>query len=301
MVNIPQMINKMSNDNVVYEGNQEECDFGSKKILIVDDNKLNVKVAKKALEDFNFIIDAVYNGKDAIEKVNKNTYDLILMDIMMPDMDGEETFDELKKISGFNTPVVALTADAINGSEEKYLKKGFTKYLAKPFKKDQIKQLLIDLFDTNKTNRVDWEKEDVYVITDKTTDLKDIVRTYEDIKNSHGNVEYLKSNGVDMKSALELLGDIDMYNETMKTYKEDSLNRMKKLEIFVREKDMENYAIEVHALKSDSRYLGFNSLADLALEHEKQSKENNIEYVSSHFDELKNEYDKYKQVINNYL
>ena len=301
MVNIPQMINKMSNDNVVYEGNQEECDFGSKKILIVDDNKLNVKVAKKALEDFNFIIDAVYNGKDAIEKVNKNTYDLILMDIMMPDMDGEETFDELKKISGFNTPVVALTADAINGSEEKYLKKGFTKYLAKPFKKDQIKQLLIDLFDTNKKNRVDWEKEDVYVITDKTTDLKDIVSTYEDIKNSHGNVEYLKSNGVDMKSALELLGDIDMYNETMKTYKEDSLNRMKKLEIFVREKDMENYAIEVHALKSDSRYLGFNSLADLALEHEKQSKENNIEYVSSHFDELKNEYDKYKQVINNYL
>ena len=92
-----------------------------------------------------------------------------------------------------------------------------------------------------------------------------------------------------------------MYNETMKTYKEDSLNRMKKLEIFVREKDMENYAIEVHALKSDSRYLGFNTLADMAFEHEKKSKENDYNYIKDHFNELKDEYDKCKEIIQNYM
>ncbi len=300
MVNLPQVINKMVNENIEKKDN-EVVDFGSKKILIVDDNKLNVKVAKKALEDFDFEIDEVYSGKEAIEKVKNSNYDLILMDIMMPEMSGVETLNELNKLDAFNTPVVALTADAVNGSEEKYLKEGFVEYLAKPFKKEQIKTLLEKIFGSVKSNKIDWGKEEVYVITDKTVNLNDIVSEVSDSDNTHGNIEYLKQSGVDLKSALDLLGDIDMYNETMKTYKEDSLNRMKKLEIFVREKDMENYAIEVHALKSDSRYLGFNSLADMAFEHEKKSKENDYNYIKEHFNELKDEYDKYKEIMQNYL
>lgn len=300
MVNLPQVINKMVNENTEVKDN-EVIDFGNKKILIVDDNKLNVKVAKKALEDFDFEIDEVYSGKEAIEKVKNSNYDLILMDIMMPEMSGSEALVELKKLDNFNTPVVALTADAVNGSEEKYLKEGFVEYLAKPFKKEQIKTLLEKIFGSVKSNKIDWEKEDVYVITDKTVDLNDIISEASDNNNTHGNIEYLKQSGVDLKSALDLLGDIDMYNETMKTYKEDSLNRMKKLEIFVREKDMENYAIEVHALKSDSRYLGFNALADMAFEHEKKSKENDYNYIKDHFNELKDEYDKCKEIIQNYM
>ena len=300
MVNLPQVINKMVNENTEVKDN-EVIDFGNKKILIVDDNKLNVKVAKKALEDFDFEIDEVYSGKEAIEKVKNSNYDLILMDIMMPEMSGSEALVELKKLDNFNTPVVALTADAVNGSEEKYLKEGFVEYLAKPFKKEQIKTLLEKIFGSVKSNKIDWEKEDVYVITDKTVDLNDIISEASDNNNTHGNIEYLKQSGVDLKSALDLLGDIDMYNETMKTYKEDSLNRMKKLEIFVREKDMENYAIEVHALKSDSRYLGFNTLADMAFEHEKKSKENDYNYIKDHFNELKDEYDKCKEIIQNYM
>ena len=300
MVNLPQVINKMVNENTEVKDN-EVIDFGNKKILIVDDNKLNVKVAKKALEDFDFEIDEVYSGKEAIEKVKNSNYDLILMDIMMPEMSGSEALVELKKLDNFNTPVVALTADAVNGSEEKYLKEGFVEYLAKPFKKEQIKTSLEKIFGSVKSNKIDWEKEDVYVITDKTVDLNDIISEASDNHNTHGNIEYLKQSGVDLKSALDLLGDIDMYNETMKTYKEDSLNRMKKLEIFVREKDMENYAIEVHALKSDSRYLGFNTLADMAFEHEKKSKENDYNYIKDHFNELKDEYDKCKEIIQNYM
>ena len=64
---------------------------------------------------------------------------------------------------------------------------------------------------------------------------------------------------------------------------------------------MENYAIEVHALKSDSKYLGFMSLADIAFEHEKKSKENDYDYIKDHFEELINEYEKYKEIMNNYL
>ncbi len=115
-------------------------DYSNRRILIVDDNKLNIKVAKRALESFNFQIDECENGQECLNKiVLGQEYDVILMDIMMPIMSGERALRELKKNPNFNTPVIALTADAISGSEKKYLEEGFADYIAKPFSKDQIK------------------------------------------------------------------------------------------------------------------------------------------------------------------
>ena len=76
----------------------------------------------------------------------ENKYDVILLDIMMPEMNGEETLVELKKIQGFNTPVIAVTADALEGAKEKYLKEGFDQYVVKPFSRDQIKEKLDRVF-----------------------------------------------------------------------------------------------------------------------------------------------------------
>ena len=123
--------------------------YAGYKVLIVDDNKLNLKVARKAIEPFNFEIDECINGAEAIEKVKTNHYDIILMDIMMPIMSGEKAMEELKKIEGFNTPVIAVTADAIAGSKEKYLGEGFTDYIAKPFTKEGIKVKLDSVFRGN--------------------------------------------------------------------------------------------------------------------------------------------------------
>lgn len=121
--------------------------YHGKKILLVDDNKLNIKVAKKALADFNFKIDEAENGEECLNIINSgNTYDLILMDIMMPVMSGETAFKKLKENPVFNTPVIALTADAVQGSEEKYLAIGFVDYIAKPFSKEQIQEKLDKIF-----------------------------------------------------------------------------------------------------------------------------------------------------------
>ena len=91
--------------------------YGAKKILLADDNKLNIKVARRALSDFNFEIDEVYDGEQVLQKFKEgNTYDLILMDIMMPNMSGEEAFKKLKEDPNFNIPTIALTADAIAGA-----------------------------------------------------------------------------------------------------------------------------------------------------------------------------------------
>lgn len=126
--------------------------YQNKKVLIVDDNKLNIKVARRALTPFDFEIDECYDGKQCLEKINKKTYDLILMDIMMPVMSGETAMKELKKLDGFKTPVIALTADAVAGAKERYLSQGFADYISKPFTKDQIKIKLDKIFNKKKTN-----------------------------------------------------------------------------------------------------------------------------------------------------
>ena len=138
---ISRIYNVQNENNVLYEG---------KRLLIVDDNKLNIKVVRRALKDFNFVIEECYDGKECLEKINSgNTYDLILMDIMMPNMNGEACIAELKNLKSFNTPVIALTADAVAGVKEKYLKEGFVDYVAKPFSKEQIKEKLDKVFSNN--------------------------------------------------------------------------------------------------------------------------------------------------------
>ena len=141
-----------------------------KKILIVDDNKLNIKVATRLLSDLPYDIDECYNGKECLEKLKLNSYDLILMDIMMPEMDGEATIRELKNNSEFKTPVIALTADAVAGANEKYLNEGFVGYLAKPFKKEDLENKINDVLKSKTVNnsKIDWDSMPAVVIGDIT-------------------------------------------------------------------------------------------------------------------------------------
>ena len=166
VINLPQKISKISSplsedelmntasslyqnktDNIKLE--KQEQNYGHKKILIVDDNKLNIKVAKKALQDFDFEIDEALDGIECLEKNKTKEYDLILMDIMMPNMSGETALLKLKENSNFKTPVIALTADAVTGAKEKYISEGFVDYIAKPFNREQIKIKLDKIFKKN--------------------------------------------------------------------------------------------------------------------------------------------------------
>ena len=127
--------------------NKAAIAYGHKRVLVVDDNKLNIKVALKALSDFDFTIDTASDGLEAIEMVENNErYDVILMDIMMPNMNGETALQKLKEKEDFDTPTIALTADAVAGAYEKYKEAGFEDYLAKPFSRDQIREKFDKIF-----------------------------------------------------------------------------------------------------------------------------------------------------------
>ena len=131
---------------VPLNSNEEiEIDYNAnpgKRILIVDDSKINLKVANQILKPYQFDVVLAESGYEALELMESRTFDLILMDIMMPKMNGVETLRRLKEIEGFNLPVIALTADAIEGTDEKYLKAGFDAYLSKPIDKYHLDKVL---------------------------------------------------------------------------------------------------------------------------------------------------------------
>ena len=287
MVTIPQKISKMNKDKEELKTELKEninVDYKNKSILIVDDNKLNIKVARRSIETLNFkSIDECYNGQECLDKIkNGNYYDVILMDIMMPIMNGEKCIQELKQIPNFDTPVIALTADAVAGSEEKYKSEGFIDYIAKPFSKDQIKEKISNIFGTKE------------VCAGNTETLSS--KTIKDFKE-----DYLEENNIDYKNGIELFGSMDMYNSMLSDWYKGINDKWNKIISYKNNKDMTNYSIEVHSLKSDSKYFGFTRLAELSLNHELKSKENDIEYVNNNFNELEIEYRRIMNIVNNYL
>ena len=135
----------------------------NKKLLVVDDNKLNLKVAAKCLSAFNFEVDTANSGIECVDRINNGEkFDLIFMDIMMPQMDGVETMHKLKATDGFTIPVIALTADAVEGSREKYLEAGFDDYVSKPIDQMTLGETLNKFIDLKVLSRDELFKLDIH-------------------------------------------------------------------------------------------------------------------------------------------
>lgn len=282
---LDQPIEKDSSLRKTTGPNLTHLDLSGYKILIVDDNTLNLKVATKLFERYHANIECVDSGFLCIDKITAgNKYDIILLDDMMPKMSGVETLHKLKEIPNFSIPVVALTANAITGMREKYIGDGFDDYLAKPIEKDEMIRVFATILHLN---------ED---LTDKlfeTTELLDVEENVNTINKSSSspvyNEDYLRRNGIDIDHALELLGDMEMYNMTLHDYLEEIDDKKKQLKDYLDVRDMANYAILVHSMKSDAKYLGFMRFADIAYQHELKSKENNYDYCKENFKALEDE------------
>lgn len=122
---------------------ETKIDVSGKRVLIVDDNMLNLKVASRLLQPYDLNIDTASSGQECIDRINNGIpYDLILCDDMMPKMSGTETLHKLKENPDFKIPVIALTANAISGMKDKYLSEGFDDYLSKPIEKDELSRVI---------------------------------------------------------------------------------------------------------------------------------------------------------------
>ncbi len=128
-VSTPNQINDSINSN-------------SKKILLIDDNKLNLKVASKLLSNYGFQVEECMSGQECIDRINKGEkFDLLFADEMMPNMSGTQMMQTLKS-RGYITPIVVLTADVVNNAKDKYVASGFDDYLGKPIDKQELDRIL---------------------------------------------------------------------------------------------------------------------------------------------------------------
>ena len=326
-------------DVVKTEDAKDTLDLKDVKILLVDDVPLNIKVGVKVLERYHANqIDTCDSGFACLDRIKAgNKYDLILLDDMMPKMSGVTTLHMLREIPGFNIPTIAITANAITGMREKYLQDGFDDFLAKPIEKEELIKVLNRVLGRSNVVQVQVETKeenlggnevipvDDYVFEDikandrlhtqeeitqkestkietKTETKNDDIMKVEELNKTHPkyDVSYLEKNGVDINKSIDLLGDMEMYNSTIEEYRNGMEDRWNKLVQYKEQKDMENYAIDVHALKSDCKYLGFTTLADIAYSHELKSKEKDINYIEEHFEELEKEFNRVKEIVNNY-
>ena len=185
--------------------------------------------------------------------------------------------------------------------KERYLEAGFNSYLAKPIEKEVMINEFNKLFNSKKAVEEEKKVEEVKTVEEpvvvsveeqKVTEVvEEIVPATdtgsEEVKVDDSanvkNIEYLKSNNIDVDHGLELLGDIELYNDTMNDFIDEVLKRLPLLDEYKNNSDMPNYAILVHAIKSDCKYLGFMTLADISYQHELKSKENDSEFVNNNF------------------
>lgn len=120
-------------------------DYSNKKIILVDDNNMMLKIAARQLEKYNFgVIDMKTNASDTIEAVTNNNYDLIIADDMMPEMSGTEMMKKLKNNTDFKIPIIVLTGNTeIPNAKEHYLSEGFDDFLGKPINSQEMDRVLV--------------------------------------------------------------------------------------------------------------------------------------------------------------
>lgn len=243
--------------------------FPGLKVLTVDDNEINLRVVSGILQSYEIQVEPVSSGKDAIEACAKTQYDIILMDQMMPELNGTETMKIIReKYENYRScPIVALTADAMSGARDRLLQEGFDEYLCKPLSTKSLERVLSEEFPDRIVKKESMAlkpgKKEEKVFSDE---FREQIQVEKGIENCGGAMsEYLEI----LKITLEY-GNL----------------RIKELLSFKEKGDYENYTIKVHSLKSTAANIGAMEVSAMALEQEMAGKEGRYEVIDEKMDTL---------------
>ena len=252
-------------------------------ILVVDDNGMNLKVARNLLKLFGIVPDTAVSGRQAIDLIGEKHYDIVFLDHMMPEMDGIETLKEIRsrKLIPETTKMIALTANAVTGARETYLAAGFDDYLSKPIDLERLEgKLQKYLSETLKQPRTETktaaeqteesgaEPEEILEFEPEDgTDENFIEFEPDDGKNEDARslLKQAGEIGLQVREALDYCGgDEGFYREILRDFAADYPAQRQRLEEDYRNADWQDYRIHIHALKSVSRTIGAKDLSEQA-------------------------------------
>lgn len=270
------------------------------KVLVVDDNAMNLKVMARLLLPYQIKVVMALGGQEGLDKLGSMEYDCVFLDHMMPDMDGVETLHRIRQKPGayFQTlPVIAFTANAIGGAREMFMEEGFDDFIAKPIELSVLERMLQRYIPKQKQVEVERQvqEEKTYSGDDMTRAVTDSALSGMDAQTEQPpagaspeaeGLEALTRAGINISQGISYCGDREGLREIIAMYHAQGAGRSSQLKQLFEEQNWKNYAITAHALKSNSRGIGANDLAELAFGMEMAGKENRIEYILEHHAEF---------------
>ncbi|MCM1045064.1 MAG: PocR ligand-binding domain-containing protein [Candidatus Gastranaerophilales bacterium] len=279
-LNLAMMLNKKQHD---FSG-QKEDDFDfiapDADILIVDDNAINLTVAEGLLKPLQMHVDSAPSGKEAIAKISVHHYDIVLMDHMMPELDGVETTHIIRRFhSEYNdVPIIALTANAVDGVQEMFLKEGMNDFIPKPI------ELMVLISKIKK-----W------------LPIEKIKKVHAPVFSQEETADTPVVGDLDTRSAIRLLGGEKLFWTVLGDYYHVIEKKTATIRGFLEQNDWANYTIEVHALKSSSRQIGANSLSDKAATLEKAGNARDTSFIQKNTEPMLQQYLSYLEILEPYF
>lgn len=250
------------------------------RILVVDDTEMNLTVVKGLLKQTKLVIDTAGGGEEALRLLSKRDYDVIFLDHRMPVMDGIETLKAFRASDSphnKSTPVISLTANAVSGAREMYIKEGFTDYLTKPINSNQLEAMLVKYLPPGKVKITVADKK-------KSSD--------SDLPNWLFGMREL-----DVKAGIENCGTSSDYLSTLKVFYESIPEMARDIQDAYDKNDWKNYTIKVHALKSTARIIGAMELSERAKRLENAGNAGYIEEIQKDTEAMLTLYKKYQNLL----
>ena len=277
--------------------------------LVVDDEPMNLMVAEGILKSYQMEIKTATSGAEAVEICQENEFDIIFLDHMMPEMDGVETLRIIRhNQDNYHQPpsiMIVFTANAVSGAREMFLRNGFDDFISKPIENQDLNRLLRRVLPKSSIVYLQKEQlESAYKNQMKMTALVSSDNVEKETKTSHDIpsedfLQVLEAQGFHTEESLEYCNqDVRFYWELLMQFTSESKNKILNLNRFLQVEDLRDYQILVHSLKSLSRLIGAYTLSDFAKDMEYASKDQDLDYVKEHHDQL---LEMYREVVDTIL
>ncbi len=272
---------------------RESFEAPDAKILVVDDNEMNLLVVEKLLKTTQVKIDTCMSGRECLLQMQKEKYDVILLDHMMPEMDGMETLKRARQMeeeAGGRTPVIALTANVISGVRDMYLEAGFDDYLSKPIDGKLLEEMLIKHIPPEKLIAVKEESEKGKTATYelKISEKEENSEPEEDLLNVEIGMQYCGESR-------------ELYEEMISMFCGAKDGKKKQLQESFDTEDFARYTVYVHALKSTSLSIGGKRVSGFAAKLEKAGKQGDFEFIRENHAEVMSLYEKTAEAAQSFL
>ena len=257
-------------------GDRKMAEQYTPQILIVDDTEVNRMILHSLLTSHGLEADMAESGQECLTFCSKKRYDLILLDHRMPDMDGMDTLNALKKMfpEGLSVPVICHTSEDVEANRNRYLAAGFSDVLAKPVDLGQLSAIL-SAFLPKEVSVGEFRQEDQGRMQEEQDKLPDFLKTIS---------------GIEIASGIKHCQTAEDLLEVLKVFARSIPEKADEIERFMAEENWEYYTLKVHSLKSMLRLIGAMELGDLAADLEYAGRQGDIDTVKQHTPMLLKEY-----------